>query len=99
MLEKKFLLQSNKSVSSLNVMKQTTKRTVNAKALKKWLSANSPNGKEKLAAICGNVFGTSAVNKWINTGNAPKPLNRTRIVRATGIPLDTLFPEVPKRAS
>lgn len=82
--------------------KRTTKRTerrTNGQLLKQWLVANKPNAKEKLAHDCDSAFGTSAVNKWINTGKAPNPQNRAKVSKATGIPLDRLFPKAIGKAS
>lgn len=78
---------------------RTTKRQLNKKLLRKWIDAHQPGGKEKLVAGCGYRFSVAAIDKWFQRDGAPGPLNRTRIVEYTGIPMDALFPVVKRKAT
>lgn len=70
-------------------------RLVNIETLKDWLTKHRPRSKEKLAVNA--EVSVSCLEKVLE-GRAPRLENCIKIAQVTGIPLETLFPEVKKTA-
>lgn len=87
--------------------KRTTRvtRRLNRELLRKWLQANTPqaasepSAREKLVQACDYAFTVYLVDKILASGAAPNVNNRMRIARATGIPMDDLFPVVRRKTA